>query len=447
MKYKTVNSQEFTIQKESNFFDKLLDFTSGYETFCVLTSNDFYKGKDLSEKPYYHDFDAVAAIGAKDILKHSEENSKDFFKDLVLFHSQINDHLFGYFGYDLKNEIEKLQSNHPDLINLPNGYFFQPEIIVWIKGNTISIQSNTEESPEDIFNRVLLRSNTVSTLNLSKCADVKLSSRFTKSEYLDTVETLRNHIIEGDVYEISFCQEFYAENVEIDPLKLFQKLIKISPNPFASFMKIEGRYVLSSSMERFLKKEGNKLISQPIKGTIRKSANQEEDLKLQQQLLNDEKERAENVMIVDLVRNDLAKSSHFGTVKVEELFGIYPFSQVHQMISTVSSELRKNVPWADAIKNAFPMGSMTGAPKVMAMKLIEQYERSKRGIFSGSIGYISPKGDFDLNVVIRTFIYNSLNQYLSLHVGSAITYDSIPENEYEECMIKIEGLRKALEGN
>jgi para-aminobenzoate synthetase component 1 len=436
------NRKTFSIAGMENFKDRMMAYTSEFETFSYLTSNNFYDEKQSGSETFYHNFDVIAAFGA--LTTFSERgNEGKVFKGLADFHEEVNDHIFGYLGYDLKNETESLPSNNPDHLDMPGAFFFQPEVIAWIKGNNIEVQSNTEKTPDAIFKEMQM---CYPLLPRRIRDEVNLQPRISKPQYLDTIEKLRNHIIEGDVYEVNFCQEFYNEDVEIDPLHLFQRLMEISPNPFSAFMRLEGKYIICSSMERFLKKQGNKLISQPIKGTIRKSKDAMEDEKLRQELYNDEKERAENVMIVDLVRNDLAKSSVPGSVKVEELFGIYPFTQVHQMISTVTSEMGDDIHWADTIKNAFPMGSMTGAPKVMAMKLIEQYELSRRGVYSGAIGYIRPEGDFDLNVVIRTFIYNGLIKYLSLHVGSAVTYDSIPEKEYDECMVKIEGMRRALGG-
>jgi para-aminobenzoate synthetase component 1 len=219
-------------------------------------------------------------------------------------------------------------------------------------------------------------------------------------------------------------------------LQVYADLLKKSPVPFGAFVKSNGCYLMCASPERFLKKTGNRMLSQPIKGTSKRGVNEAEDIALKQALLNSEKERAENLMIVDLVRNDLARSAKTGTVKVEELFGIYSFEQVHQMISTVSATLADGIHWVDALKYAFPMGSMTGAPKISAMHLIEQYERTARGLYSGAVGYITPEGDFDFNVVIRSLQYNSINQFLNFEVGGAITYDSIPEKEYEECLIK-----------
>jgi para-aminobenzoate synthetase component 1 len=203
---------------------------------------------------------------------------------------------------------------------------------------------------------------------------------------------------------------------------------------------------LSASPERFIKKSLNKLYSQPIKGTVRRAQDDAEDEKLKSALLASEKERAENLMIVDLVRNDLAKSSETGSVEVTELFGRYSFKQVHQMISTVSSTIIDGLNPVTAIANAFPMGSMTGAPKVMAMQLIEQYENSKRGLYSGAIGYFAPNEDFDFNVVIRSIQYNEERQYVNFEVGSAITIDSHAEQEYEECLLKASAMLRALGG-
>ena len=276
---------------------------------------------------------------------------------------------------------------------------------------------------------------------------VAIASRFSKTEYLGTVAKIKAHISRGDIYVTNFCQEFYAENAEIDPLEVFKKLNKISPAPFSAFLKWNDKYVICASPERFLAKRGDKLISQPIKGTAKRGKDEAEDDAIKQELRNQTKEQQENVMIVDLVRNDLTRSAKPGTVRTEELFGIYTFKQVHQMISTVVSELDANVSPVTAIKSAFPMGSMTGAPKVSAMQLMEQYERSKRGVYSGAVGYFSPDGDFDFNVVIRTLLYDQKNKYLSFHAGSAITFYADAEKEYEECLLKVKAIRDVLSGS
>jgi para-aminobenzoate synthetase component 1 len=305
--------------------------------------------------------------------------------------------------------------------------------VVEITDHQLIIHST--EDPLKIFEAILATATGYEDLEIPAF----LQQRLSKDEYINTVELLKNHILNGDVYEVNFCQEFYSENFIADPPCLFNRLNRINPAPFACFLKHENLYALSASPERFLQKKGNTIISQPIKGTIARS-NDQDDGGLIEKLRNDPKERAENVMIVDLVRNDLAKSAVPGSVKVEELFGIYSFPTVHQMISTVSATIRNDLHFTDVIRNAFPAGSITGAPKVMARQLIERYEKTKRGLFSGSIGFITPSGDFDFNIVIRSLLYNTNTNYLSFQTGSAITYDCIPEREYEECLLKAAAL-------
>jgi para-aminobenzoate synthetase component 1 len=193
-----------------------------------------------------------------------------------------------------------------------------------------------------------------------------------------------------------------------------------------------------------LRKEGSKIISQPIKGTAKRLLSPIDDEKIAHDLMRDEKERAENVMIVDLVRNDLSKSSKKGSVQVEELCKVYTFKQVHQLISTVVSEVKDDVHPVDVIKDTFPMGSMTGAPKLSAMEIMEELEETKRGLYSGTVGYFTPDGDFDFNVVIRSILYNAAERYVSLSVGSAITAKSNPERECEECLLKAKAMKYVL---
>lgn len=211
------------------------------------------------------------------------------------------------------------------------------------------------------------------------------------------------------------------------------------------FLKLNDKYLMSASPERYIKKEGTKIISQPIKGTAKREDDFILDSILKNNLVTDQKERSENVMIVDLVRNDLSQTATKGSVKVEELCKIYTFDQVHQMISTVTSQVAENTHPIDIIKSTFPMGSMTGAPKISAMKIIETLEETKRGLYSGAVGYISPSGDFDFNVVIRSILYNASNKYVSYSVGGAITAKSDPLNEYEECLLKAKAMRTVLE--
>jgi para-aminobenzoate synthetase component 1 len=274
---------------------------------------------------------------------------------------------------------------------------------------------------------------------------VPIQAKSSREEYLSGVKQLIEHLKRGDCYEVNFCQEFFA-NASIDPLLTYLKLGQVSPNPFSAFYKLDDKYLLCSSPERYIRKTGDLIISQPIKGTRRRDGSNEADNFNRQQLFKSKKERSENVMVVDLVRNDLSKIAVEGSVQVDELFGVYSFPNVHQMISTVSGKIKSNVSFADVLKSTFPMGSMTGAPKRRVMELIEKYERTKRGIFSGTIGYISPQKDYDFNVVIRSIMYNKESNYISYQTGSAITFYSDPKAEYEECLLKAEAIKDVLAG-
>ena len=411
-----------------------------HHVFCYLDSNDFYKAGEFGTSPHYHSYDLIAGAGAKNRLLpekgHAFQNLKKW------LHDNPGQWCFGHLGYDLKNEIEALSSDNIDRQQVENMHFFIPDWVITLQKEELVIYTDSGEEADDIWDRL---NKPVPHESSPQNHRPEFRTQLQKSDYINRVKNLIHHIEEGDIYEVNFCREFFAGDTEINPFEVFSHLMEVSPTPFSCFYKYDDHYVMSASMERFLKKSGNKLISQPIKGTIQRGATSEEDERLKSQLQQDPKERAENVMIVDLVRNDLAKSAKTGTVSVDELFGIYPFPTVHQMISTVTAELMENVDLVDAVKNAFPMGSMTGAPKVSAMQLIERFENFKRGIFSGAIGYISPERDFDFNVVIRSFIYNARLKSLSIPVGSAITYDAIPEKEHEECLIKIAKLTEALE--
>jgi para-aminobenzoate synthetase component 1 len=255
---------------------------------------------------------------------------------------------------------------------------------------------------------------------------------------------VREDILNGEVYELNLCQEFYAESVHLDPVATFWRLNEASPAPYAGFLRYHDHYLLCASPELFITKKQAVIESHPIKGTRRRGTTLADDEQQRLALLHDEKERAENLMIVDLVRNDLARVARTGTVRVPELFGTYGFKHVWQLISTVQAELRLGIGLADILRATFPMGSMTGAPKIRAMQLIEHYEASRRGLYSGSFGYVAPDGDFDFNVVIRSLQYRADTGYLSLQVGSAITYDSVPELEYAECLLKAQGMLAAL---
>jgi len=416
----------FNINDTQSFKLKALKWASLFDTFCYLDSSNFHD--------QYSKFDGLIAAGAKHQLTAV---AGDAFDELAAFREQHPGWITGFFGYDLKNETENLTSSNIDHLDFPDLYFFVPQNLIIIRGNEIEIIA---DEPGSVFAAVESQTDHISTVS----PVVKIQSRFSKPEYLDTIAAVKEHISRGDIYVTNFCQEFYAEHAVIDPLAVFLRLKDISPNPFSAFFKWKDNYILCASPERFMAKRGGKLISQPIKGTARRGQNDEEDELIKQELRSHTKEQQENVMVVDLVRNDLTRSAKPGTVKTNELFGIYSFQQVHQMISTVVCELDDNISPVQAIKNAFPMGSMTGAPKVSAMRLMEQYERSKRGVYSGAVGYFSPDNDFDFNVVIRTLLYNQKNKYLSFHAGGAITYYADAEKEYGECLLKVKAILEVL---
>lgn len=418
-----------TIHHISDFKQKALQWATGFDVACYMDSNGF--------SDPYGQYDTLIAVGIKQEIKAATGTA---FAELEQFRALNLGWMMGFFTYDLKNEIEDLTSSNPDHLQFPDLYFFVPEHLLIIKGNEVEILSDDADN-------ILYQIEQQPIRQAIDQNPINLKSRFTKEEYIATVEKIQEHIIRGDIYVSNFCQEFYAEDSVIDSLDVFNKLSAISPNPFSCFFKYYQQYIICESPERFMAKRGRQLISQPIKGTAKRSDDPLIDEQIKQQLQNTPKEQQENVMIVDLVRNDLTLSAKPGTVKTEELFGIYSFNQVHQMISTVVCELDEKVSPVQAIKNTFPMGSMTGAPKLSSMKLMEQYEKSKRGIYSGAVGYFNPDNDFDFNVIIRSLLYNQQNKYLSLHVGGAITYDAVAEKEYEECLIKASAMFEVLGNN
>jgi para-aminobenzoate synthetase component 1 len=342
----------------------------------------------------------------------------------------------GILAYDLKNHFERLQSNNPHLVDSPESVFFLPSLKITFTSNQVEI---FHSSPEAIFNQI----NSVEA-HSEPMGQVEITPLTSREEYLNKAHEIKNHIVEGDIYEMNYCIAFSATFNSLDPVTVYLDLMKKSPMPFSVFFKAKDQYLISASPERFLKKSGSSIIAQPIKGTTKRGTSPEEDQQLRHELLHSEKERAENLMIVDLMRNDLARISETGTVKVEEMFGIYPFKRVSQMISTVSATLQPSISFEEIIAKTFPMGSMTGAPKIRCMELIDQHENFRRGWFSGAAGYISPCGDFDFNVVIRSIIIDQSAGKLFFAVGSAITYDADPLLEYEECLLKAKPIFEVL---
>ncbi len=410
-----------------------MQWSQQFEEVVWLDSNSHHQK--------YSEYDAVLAVDAFTCIS---TDSQQAFDKLHEYQKLSNDWIFGYLTYDLKNDLENLQSKHIDGLNFPELFFFQPKKIMLIKGDQVEmhylkmVDDEFESDLKEIEQWVLHEEAPVSE-------KINIKLRVTKDEYFEKVNAVLAHIHKGDIYEANFCQEFYAENTQINPFETYQKLNAISKAPFATFFKNHQFYALSASPERYLKKKDTLVISQPIKGTAKRSTDVMADEHSKDELKKDLKERSENIMIVDLVRNDLSHTAVKGSVTVAELCEVYTFAQVHQMISTITSIVDENTPPIRILKSTFPMGSMTGAPKISAMNIIEELEETKRGLYSGAMGYFTPSGDFDFNVVIRSILYNDENRYVSYSVGGAITAKSDPLKEYEECLIKAKAMREVLE--
>ncbi|HET9056143.1 MAG TPA: anthranilate synthase component I family protein [Chitinophagaceae bacterium] len=411
------------------FKRQMLHWINQFSICCLLDNHQYQSA--------YNSYECLAGAGFISCFKAQTGTALKAFQNFCDLQS---DWLFGHLSYDLKNETEGVTSANFDGIGFDDILFFVPQYVFYVSANQVQIGS-LQNDHEKIYSEI-------SSININqpylKALPV-IKQRITRDEYIQNVISLQKHILRGDCYEINYCQEFFSQGFSINPVGVYASLNKISPNPFSCFYKTDNKYLLCASPERYLKKQLNKVLSQPIKGTWpRNRIDALKDIENKNLLFTSEKDRSENVMVVDLVRNDLSKICKEGTVTVEELFGVYTYPQVHQMISTVSGELREGISISEIISSTFPMGSMTGAPKHKVLELIEKYEKTKRGLFSGAVGYITPTGDFDFNVVIRSILYNSDHKYLSYQTGSGITYYSDAEKEYDECLLKAEAIKEVL---
>lgn len=409
----------------------MLNWSKQFSILIFLDSNNYTN--------QYSKYECMLAAGAHHVIHAA--NGLDAVNE---YHTVEKDWLFGHISYDYKNSLESLLvSNHPDNVGFQPLYFFQPETVCYITTakNELVIET-IGVNPDNIYNQII----EADIVQVPSVPTVQFLQTTTRDKYLNTVNQLREHIRNGDCYEINYCNENYAEGVVLNPLDVFCALNAISRAPFAAYYRNEGKYLMCASPERYVCKNGSDIISQPIKGTARRGVDEEQDNAAKDALYSSIKDRAENVMITDLVRNDLARSCETGSIKVNELFGIYTFPQVHQMISTITGTLKQGTPFTDVLKYSFPMGSMTGAPKVKVMQLVEQYEDVSRGLYSGTVGYITPSGDFDFNVVIRSLFYNEATQYLAYQAGGAITYDSTAEAEWDEMRLKAWAMERIFSG-
>lgn len=424
-------SKSFNLEDPNSFKRKLFKWSGNSEISVFLNSNNY--------ESEMNEYEVILAVDLHSETPYTKQNSLTKLDDYI---NRTKDWIFGYLSYDLKNELEKLESKNIDSFVLPNLFFFQPKKIWLVSKNSVeALYLDGSQIQED-----WIQINKIVPLNeISNSKKIKLTKRLSENQYQNKIQRLLDHINKGDVYEANYCMEWFSENSEIIPAEVYLKLNEISTTPMSAYFKNKNLHLLSSSPERYIKRINDRIISQPIKGTSRRDENDLIDSKLMAELRLNVKERSENIMIVDLIRNDLSRFSVPGTVKVKELCKVYPFKQVHQMISTVESVVETDLSCTEIIKATFPMGSMTGAPKVKAMTIIEDLEVSTRGLYSGALGYIKPSGNFDFNVVIRSLIYDTNSKYLSFHVGSAITSKSKISCEYDECLLKAEAMISVLQ--
>ncbi len=416
---------------KDNFFEnskmKMLNWANRFNIFCLLDNNHYAFEKAS--------FECILAVGC--VRSYSFKGACDF-EALQKFHDTHPTWLFGHFGYNAGG-ISYKENKPDDTTFFGDGFFFEPETIIKLSANKMEVLKSSR-SAEAVIGEI----EKTEIQHFVKSVALQIQPTIDKAQYVNAVTKLKEHIKRGDCYEVNFCQKFVVNDAVINPINVYSKLTHLSPAPFGALYKLNNSYCLCASPERFLQKKGSQLISQPIKGTSKRDIDPIIDDSNKKHLTASTKEKSENVMVVDLVRNDMSRVCEKGSVSVRDLFAVHSFPQVHQMISTIKGKLSESKLFTEAIEACFPMGSMTGAPKKRVMELIEKYELTQRGLFSGSIGYITPNGDFDFNVVIRSIFYNEHREEISFFAGSGITFYSDPEEEYEECMLKAEAIIQVL---
>lgn len=420
----------FPLPEDRMFREKLLTWASGFSHYAFLDS--------CANMPYGEAaYDLMVGAGCAQFVTASADTG---FEKVKAFRNTHKDWILGYFGYAMKNGVEDLPDSDKSTVPVPDTLFFIPGILVLVKGAQLTI-SVKDGNPALIYANILGADAKASS---GEGYDISLYPCTSKEDYIGTVDVIRNHIIEGDIYEMNYCQEFRGKADKLDPVELFSKATSSALAPFSVLFRWEDIFLVSLSPERFLRFQEGKVYAYPIKGTTPRGEDPETDMRNLEELAASEKNRAENIMITDLMRNDLTRYALTGSICADELCRVYSFPQVYQMVSKVSAELLPDTDPIDVVRNAFPMGSMTGAPKVRVMQLIDELEDTARGLYSGSFGYFAPNGEADLNVVIRSILYHAGSGMVSVHAGGAIVFDSDPEEEYKECLLKINVLLHLL---
>lgn len=383
----------------------------------------------------------LLALGAERTLRIDREDENTLEAMQQFLDENQGDWVFAVLSYELKNTVEALSSERSDLMGFPVSVLTVPRTVIRFDRNGAEILRGEEDEAALAAIEAWERGGSPQDPDAPK---IRMRPRWDEATYAQRWGRVQRHLRHGDIYEMNLCTTWVGDGPMPAPWNVFDRLQRRTQAPHGAFVRIDSCYALCGSPERYLQRRGKVLRSQPIKGTARRGADAREDADLAYALEHDPKERAENIMITDLVRNDLSRVAQRGTVHVEELCGIHTFETVHQMISSIACTVSEEVRFTDILRASFPMGSMTGAPKIRAMQLIDELEANRRGWYSGSIGCIEPNGDFDFNVVIRTVLHNSATGKTSFEVGGAITVASSAEGEYEECLLKAKALLDTL---
>lgn len=413
-----ISSKIYPLTNRENFLIKMLNWVNRFDIFS-FTHNCGY-----SSPLGFRNFIAVGNVATL----------PDNFDEVKALLNSNPGWWFAHFNFEFG---ERVSSESADLTGFPRSVLFQPvHLLELVEDGVIIHLSNL--SDDALLQQIEEAETQPTEINTGDIENV-----ISKETYISSLEKILQHIQRGDCYEMNYCQAFTAE-IQAHPVQLFLNLIQASPNPFAAFYRYKNNYCICASPERFLMKTGSHLLSQPIKGTTPRGKTPEEDKAFYEMLRNSEKDKKENVMVVDLVRNDLNRVCVAGSVKVPALFAVKSFPGVHQMESTIVGNLREDKDAVDALAATFPMGSMTGAPKHRVLQITREFESQQRGLFSGTIGYFTPDRDFDFNVVIRSIFYDIDKSKVAFLAGGGITHKSIPEKEYEESLLKTRAIRKVL---
>ena len=422
----------------------LLDNPNLFKVQILHWMNQFEVCTFLDTHAYTSPYAAIDCIAAVHPISYISLEKVDPAALNAFIQENKGSWIFAHFNYEYHNITKS--NNKTNLTGFPLAYLYTPAVTIELKEKRVTIES-VHDNPQVIFDQIYA----LDFLSLGHplpSTSTTINPLVHKADYIENIHKILALIRRGDFYEINYCQAFEAALTNAHPVNVYTNLTEVSPTPFACFYKNATDYLLCASPERYLQKKGSRLISQPIKGTIKRNIQNEIEDKLQLETLqNSSKDKSENVMVVDLVRNDLSRICEQGSVAVSELFGIYTYPQVHQMISTITGSVNDKVSFSEILDATFPMGSMTGAPKKSVMETIDLLEPTKRGLYSGTIGYINPTGDFDFNVVIRSIFYNSQSGKANYQVGGGITIYSDPEKEYEECLLKAAAIKKVLSNN